>query len=104
MHVPMRMCLGCRQRGEQTALLRLTLTLQGNLCYDPHKRAGGRGGYLHRRPECWRAFCLARSAFIRSLRQAVTKAERGKIVELLWQQTNLSGALDGELCSQLLSQ
>lgn len=105
MHVPIRMCLGCGRREEQAALLRLTLTPQGNLCYDPYRRVGGRGGYLHRQPECWRAFCAARPIFIRSLRQVVTKAERKRMVELLRQQTNLSSeALDSEFCSQLLSQ
>jgi len=102
-HIPIRMCLGCRRREEQAALLRLTLGPGGKLCYDPDKRVGGRGGYLHRQPECWRAFCVACPTFIRSLRQAVTKAEREKIVGLL-QQEDLNGALDSELCSQPLSQ
>ncbi|GAA1122755.1 YlxR family protein [Nocardiopsis composta] len=51
---PVRTCIGCRSRAEQSDLLRLVA--DGLLVLpDPHRRAPGRGAYLHPDPECWRA-------------------------------------------------
>ncbi|MFW5416875.1 YlxR family protein [Nocardiopsis sp. CNT-189] len=53
-HQPVRTCIGCRSRAEQSDLLRLVA--DGLLVLpDPRRRAPGRGAYLHPDPECLRA-------------------------------------------------
>ena len=49
---PVRTCLGCRGRDEQTNLVRLVR--RGDAVVDATApRLPGRGGYLHRDPACW---------------------------------------------------
>jgi predicted RNA-binding protein YlxR (DUF448 family) len=43
---------------------------------DPHGRLGGRGGYLHRRPECLEGFVKAKVKEFRSLRRSVDRQAR----------------------------
>jgi predicted RNA-binding protein YlxR (DUF448 family) len=50
-----------------------------HLAWDPERRLGGRGAYLHREAECVSAF-LSRKPFLRSLRASVTSAERARFV------------------------
>ncbi len=70
MAVPIRTCLGCRQRKSQSELVRLVLGSDGRLCQDARHRRAGRGAYI-----CPDLRCLqqaARSkAFARSFRRAV---------------------------------
>lgn len=49
--IPMRTCLGCRQREPQTKLIRVVL-VNGKALADPTKSAPGRGAYLHQDSEC----------------------------------------------------
>jgi uncharacterized protein len=53
MHVPVRTCVGCRERAPQAALLRVALT-GGRLVADPRRRLPGRGGYVHPATDCVR--------------------------------------------------
>ena len=70
--VPMRMCVGCRERGAQDLLLRVvavTTDPDGPSAVrpDPRRRLPGRGAYVHPRPECL-ALAERRRAFPRALR------------------------------------
>lgn len=55
---PVRTCVGCRARVQQSALLRVVLVrpAHGPSRIVPDERGGapGRGAYLHRDPECLR--------------------------------------------------
>ncbi|MGR7023359.1 YlxR family protein [Geodermatophilus sp. URMC 62] len=64
--IPVRTCVGCRERAPVTDLLRVVLRA-GALVPDPRRRHPGRGASLHPTPECLRA-AERRRAFPRALR------------------------------------
>ena len=64
--IPVRTCVGCRERAPVTDLLRVVLRA-GALVPDPRRRLPGRGASLHPTPECLRA-AERRRAFPRALR------------------------------------
>ena len=68
--VPMRTCLGCRERCPRSALLRVALEAGGGhskLVVDEGARFGGRGAWVHPEPQCV-SRALARAVFPRALR------------------------------------
>lgn len=81
-HTPMRTCLGCGTVDRQHALLRVVRDAAGVLGVDAARRAGGRGGYLHRRPECWARFAQ-RKGSVRSWRAAVDRPARAALIAQL---------------------
>ncbi|WP_084671256.1 DUF448 domain-containing protein [Sporichthya polymorpha] len=66
--VPLRTCVGCRERAPKTDLLRV-VAVEGQCVPDPRGRLPGRGAHLHPRPECL-TLALRRRAFPRALRVA----------------------------------
>ncbi|MDX2355600.1 YlxR family protein [Dietzia sp. PP-33] len=67
---PVRTCVGCRRRDSDSRLLRIVHDPEAaSLSPDPHRRAHGRGAWVHRDERCI-ATALDRKAFIRSLRVA----------------------------------
>ena len=64
--VPVRTCVGCRERAPVTDLLRVVLRA-GALVPDPRRRLPGRGASLHPTPECLHA-AERRRTFPRALR------------------------------------
>jgi predicted RNA-binding protein YlxR (DUF448 family) len=81
-HVPLRTCLGCGAIEPQRALVRVIASTGGGMLVDRDRRAGGRGGYLHRNAECWMQFAR-RKGPVRSLRRVVDRAARRELVETL---------------------
>jgi uncharacterized protein len=79
---PMRTCLGCGMVDEQPVLIRIVRGSTGGLAVDADRRAGGRGGYLHRAPECWARF-TQRKGPVRSFRAAVDRPARAALVAQL---------------------
>jgi predicted RNA-binding protein YlxR (DUF448 family) len=77
--VPIRLCLGCRERDEQSQLLRFTLRADA-LVPGP---GNGRGGYLHPRHKCVQAFATARTGFVRSLGAVVPREMRARYAALI---------------------
>jgi hypothetical protein len=71
----LRTCVGCRRRGEQQALVRISLDPAGEVAVDA-RRFHGRGAYL-----CPSLACLARAwdrqAFSRAFRRKLPGLERG---------------------------
>ena len=55
-HVPMRMCVGCRQVKPKRGLLRLASGANGSLSLDHTQRSSGRGVYL-----CYALRCAERA-------------------------------------------
>lgn len=72
---PVRTCVGCRGRAEQTALLRVVAVLdqldgrakRWLVVPDARRRGLGRGAYVHPEPQCLQT-AIARRAFGRALR------------------------------------
>ncbi|SNS07310.1 Predicted RNA-binding protein YlxR, DUF448 family [Geodermatophilus pulveris] len=64
--IPVRTCVGCRERAPVTDLLRV-VARDGVLVPDPRRRLPGRGASLHPTPECLHA-AERRRAFPRALR------------------------------------
>lgn len=49
---PQRMCVTCRERRDKKDLLRVVLTPEGEIKYDPTGRTAGRGSYLCKNEKC----------------------------------------------------
>ncbi|MGH7798890.1 MAG: YlxR family protein [Candidatus Binatia bacterium] len=76
---PQRTCMGCGKRDDQNQLIRLALTEKGGLMVDGKT---GRGGYLHRSLDCWRAF-LGRKGQYRTFHVEITRATKEQLVNKL---------------------
>lgn len=66
--IPVRTCVGCRQRAPVTELLRVVVR-ESRLVPDPARRLPGRGASVHPTPDCVRA-AVRRRAFPRALRSS----------------------------------
>ena len=69
-NVPMRQCIGCGERREKAALIRIVRTPEGGVTADPTGKSPGRGAYV-----CLDAQCVRRAA----KRRALDKAFRGHV-------------------------
>ncbi len=78
-HEPERTCLGCGARARKGQLLRLIVNAAGQL---EIAARGQRGGYLHRRPECWSGF-VGRKNHFRAFRVEVAKPLKEKLLREL---------------------
>ncbi|MFM6962709.1 MAG: YlxR family protein [Micrococcales bacterium] len=65
-----RTCVGCRQRSERKALLRVVVR-QGELTFDPLASLPGRGAWVHPSKECVQ-LANDRGAFARAMRLKVS--------------------------------
>ncbi|TNM62471.1 YlxR family protein [Streptomyces sp. NP160] len=84
---PQRTCVGCRQRGDRSRLLRVVADRSGGpsvLLPDPGARLPGRGAWLHPSPACL-DLAERRRAFPRALRLA-GPLDAGAVREHLQQQ------------------
>jgi predicted RNA-binding protein YlxR (DUF448 family) len=68
--------LGCGARERKSQLVRLIVNAAGQLEVAGH---GQRGGYLHRRTECWSAF-VSRKSHFRAFRVELAKPVKEKLV------------------------
>jgi uncharacterized protein len=66
-HVPLRTCVGCRERAAKADLLRLVVAAGGSVRLDPNGSGPGRGAYVHRRRSCVKA-ALSLGGLARGLR------------------------------------
>lgn len=74
-HSPIRSCVGCGKRDSKQVLQRFAAGPNGfELEY-----AQGRGGYLHNREDCWRAF-LKRKSLYRAFRRDMSLEEKEVIL------------------------
>ena len=67
---PVRTCIGCRQKADKSALVRVIVS-DGRVDLDETGSAPGRGAWLHPTPECGNE-AVKRKAFGRALRAEVT--------------------------------
>ena len=75
-HEPERTCLGCGARERKAQLVRLIVNAAGQLEFAAQ---GQRGGYLHRRAECWSGF-VGRKSHFRAFRVEVAKPAKEKLL------------------------
>lgn len=73
-HIPVRTCIGCRQRAEQHRLVRLARS-EGRVCVDSRRRLGGRGAWIHRDPKCMDRALARRGSLSRAFRRDVGSIE-----------------------------
>ena len=66
-HVPLRTCVGCRERGEKAGLVRLVVGYGDVVRVDRTGSAPGRGAYVHPDRACIEA-AIVRGALSRALR------------------------------------
>ena len=78
-HEPERTCLGCGARERKAQLVRLIVNAAGQLAVASH---GQRGGYLHRRAQCWSGFVNRKSHF-RAFHVEVAKPAKEKLLREL---------------------
>lgn len=52
--VPMRVCIGCRQKMEKKELVRVVRTPDGEVVLDSTGKKSGRGAYLCRKQDCFK--------------------------------------------------
>jgi predicted RNA-binding protein YlxR (DUF448 family) len=71
--------MGCGVSAPQIGLLRVVRSADGTLQLDMTRRAGGRGGYLHRSRECWDRFA-GRKGMLRSLRATIDRPARAALI------------------------
>lgn len=77
---PVRTCVGCRQRGNRSDLIRIA-NFQGNLSVDSEKKMPGRGSWLHAKAKCLET-AVERKAFLRGFRG---KADLEQVTDLVKQ-------------------
>ncbi|RNL57568.1 YlxR family protein [Arthrobacter oryzae] len=73
---PQRTCIGCRQKGSRSELLRLVNDGSGSsaVVVDERRRMTGRGAWLHPSEKCL-ALAIKRRAFGRALKGAAETAD-----------------------------
>ena len=60
-HVPMRMCVACRQSFPKRELVRVVRLSAGGVTLDPSGKQAGRGAYVCRKSACWKGALAKRS-------------------------------------------
>jgi uncharacterized protein len=75
-HEPERTCLGCGARERKAQLVRLIVSATGQI---EVAAQGQRGGYLHRRAECWSRF-VGRKSHFRAFRVEIAKPAKEKLL------------------------
>jgi uncharacterized protein len=78
-HSPERTCLGCGAREKQASMIRLTATNDGDVMMELIQ---GRGGYLHRREDCWKMF-ISRKSHFRAFRREISRTAKEMLVRQL---------------------
>ena len=76
-HVPVRMCVVCRDKAGKRALTRVVRTEQG-LQVDSSGKMNGRGAYLCDREACWET-AVKTDLLAKALRMPLTEEDRERL-------------------------
>jgi predicted RNA-binding protein YlxR (DUF448 family) len=76
-HVPVRMCVICRDKAGKRTLTRVVRTEQG-LQVDPSGKLNGRGAYLCDRESCWET-AVKTDLLAKALRMSLTEEDRERL-------------------------
>jgi predicted RNA-binding protein YlxR (DUF448 family) len=84
--------MACRRVDFKDALVRLAARSEG-VRLDPSGKLGGRGGYLHPRPDCLELFVKAKVGRFNSLGRGLERAERVNLTNELAQRLALNAGV-----------
>lgn len=76
--IPLRMCVGCRNRDDKRNLIRVVRTPEQEVVVDPTGKRAGRGAYI-----CPRVECLRKAVKSRALERALNVAVTAEILSQL---------------------
>ncbi|HVU10759.1 MAG TPA: YlxR family protein [Phototrophicaceae bacterium] len=76
-HIPVRMCVVCRDKAGKRTLTRVVRTEQG-LQIDPSGKLNGRGAYLCDRVSCWDT-AVKTDLLAKALRMSLTEEDRERL-------------------------
>ena len=79
--VPIRQCVGCRERRPKREMVRVVRSPEGEVSLDLRGKANGRGAYICRNPEC-----LKKALRSRALERAFEAAVPGEVAQALLQE------------------
>lgn len=79
MHTPTRECIGCGEKFQRQALLRI-VNKNGQILFDPTGKSEGRGAYLCKNTECLNE-CIKRKKLNRAFKQNVPEEVYNKLAE-----------------------
>ena len=79
--VPIRQCVGCRERRPKRELVRVVRSPEGEVSLDLRGKANGRGAYICRNPDC-----LKKALRSRALERAFEAAVPGEVAQALLQE------------------
>ncbi|MCS6802659.1 MAG: YlxR family protein [Chloroflexota bacterium] len=77
-HIPLRMCVACRQTSAKRSLIRLVRDPSGAVEVDPTGKRNGRGAYLCPVRRCWEQ-ALRRGALEHALKTTLSTADRERL-------------------------
>ena len=72
---PQRSCVSCRTVRDKNELLRVVVTPDGEVAYDPTGKLAGRGAYLCRNEECITAELKKAAKLSKGLKKPLTEEE-----------------------------
>ena len=72
---PQRSCVSCRTVRDKNDLLRVVVTPEGDVVYDPTGKLAGRGAYLCRNEECITAELKKAAKLSKGLKKPLTDEE-----------------------------
>lgn len=81
--VPMRMCVGCRQRFEKRELIRILRAPDGEIKIDKKGKMSGRGAYI-----CDKKVCLDKAIKTKALQRALEAEIDESILDALKEDIN----------------
>lgn len=77
-HIPLRMCIACRQMREKSSLLRVVRDTSGNISIDNSLKAEGRGAYICKDSACIEK-CIKRKLLNKTFSAGVENAIYDKL-------------------------
>jgi predicted RNA-binding protein YlxR (DUF448 family) len=81
---PERTCVGCREVGDKSLLLRVRRSPDGEIAFDPSGTAPGRGAYVHPTAGCIEA-AIRKGALAKALRTGIGPDELGRLGDTMRQ-------------------
>ena len=80
---PQRSCVSCRTVRDKSDLLRVVVTPDGDVAYDPTGKLAGRGAYLCRNEECITAELKKAAKLSKGLKKPLTDEEIKELAKSL---------------------
>ena len=80
---PQRSCVSCRTVRDKNDLLRVVVTPEGNVVYDPTGKLSGRGAYLCPNEDCITAELKKAAKLSKGLKKSLTEEEIKELAKSL---------------------